>query len=701
MKIFSLQSISPEFKSLTQDINSIIPVDIYQDIEALLLNIDECDGVIINLDDNQKAQEKNIKKIKKYNEEITIIVLCNNLSEKKLQSHQRSRGAADIYFSYPTDIEIIRLTLEESFNSESPDDTRTVALEIIEDHQDKSISSEAQEVSNNLDNIFSDTFADEYQLSEADDIALKDEGDGLSLDDGLSLGDDNDTLGEELDLSISTDTNNESDTEQVTRLVVKTDIPENLEIDMEGDLTTVEAAEAGAGDLDLGGGDLDLGAGELDLGAGELDLGAGELDLGAGDIDLGVGELDLGAANLELGDENIDSNNDLLDFQSAGDEAGESHLVIDEEIGSVTQMVDLSEESDDANLGDFDKTRPILQEELDGLISLDGNSEVEIDDLVDMEPEQNLANSDDSLVTKMREIDKMLNADQAIAVDVLAEDEDHDDADEFVVPEIEVSPAQDQDDFSLDSSDDFIDNDDTLEDDPGFVPTDTPQEISSPNDISSSIHSEHKQFVVSQSEEMLRLGETIKSLRFDREKLLSQIDKLQGKQSSEKSDLLTVQAELDERKIEIIILKKRYDKKIDDLNLRLDLTSNKKDVLVEKNKKIENEFEKIRNEKRMDVNKIKYRERELEEQLDLLKKDTEVQVRNRDHKILELKRRIDTLEFDIENALIKERRTVSDQVELEDKMAKVINTLRSAIGHLEEENSFEERQRLIKKNLDV
>ncbi|MBT4792290.1 MAG: hypothetical protein HON90_12030, partial [Halobacteriovoraceae bacterium] len=106
MKIFSLQSISPEFKSLTQDINSIIPVDIYQDIEALLLNIDECDGVIINLDDNQKAQEKNIKKIKKYNEEITIIVLCNNLSEKKLQSHQRSRGAADIYFSYPTDIEI-------------------------------------------------------------------------------------------------------------------------------------------------------------------------------------------------------------------------------------------------------------------------------------------------------------------------------------------------------------------------------------------------------------------------------------------------------------------------------------------------------------------------------------------------------------------------------------------------------------------
>ena len=694
MKIFSLQSISPEFKSLTQDINSIIPVDIYQDIEALLLNIDECDGVIINLDDNQKAQEKNIKKIKKYNEEITIIVLCNNLSEKKLQSHQRSRGAADIYFSYPTDIEIIRLTLEESFNSESPDDTRTVALEIIEDHQDKSISSEAQEVSNNLDNIFSDTFADEYQLSEADDIALKDEGDGLSLDDGLSLGDDNDTLGEELDLSISTDTNNESDTEQVTRLVVKTDIPENLEIDMEGDLTTVEAAEAGAGDLDLGGGDLDLGAGELDLGAGELDL-------GAGDIDLGVGELDLGAANLELGDENIDSNNDLLDFQSAGDEAGESHLVIDEEIGSVTQMVDLSEESDDANLGDFDKTRPILQEELDGLISLDGNSEVEIDDLVDMEPEQNLANSDDSLVTKMREIDKMLNADQAIAVDVLAEDEDHDDADEFVVPEIEVSPAQDQDDFSLDSSDDFIDNDDTLEDDPGFVPTDTPQEISSPNDISSSIHSEHKQFVVSQSEEMLRLGETIKSLRFDREKLLSQIDKLQGKQSSEKSDLLTVQAELDERKIEIIILKKRYDKKIDDLNLRLDLTSNKKDVLVEKNKKIENEFEKIRNEKRMDVNKIKYRERELEEQLDLLKKDTEVQVRNRDHKILELKRRIDTLEFDIENALIKERRTVSDQVELEDKMAKVINTLRSAIGHLEEENSFEERQRLIKKNLDV
>ena len=147
-------------------------------------------------------------------------------------------------------------------------------------------------------------------------------------------------------------------------------------------------------------------------------------------------------------------------------------------------------------------------------------------------------------------------------------------------------------------------------------------------------------------------------------------------------------------------LKKRYSKEIEDIKFRLDLATDKKDVLSAKNKQYEHEFEKLRREKKVDVNRVRARERELEEKLELLKRDTEVQIRNRDHKILELKRRIDTLEFDIENAHLRERKKTNDNDLLEDRMDKVIKTLRTVIGQLEDD-STDDRHKLIKKNLDV
>lgn len=211
---------------------------------------------------------------------------------------------------------------------------------------------------------------------------------------------------------------------------------------------------------------------------------------------------------------------------------------------------------------------------------------------------------------------------------------------------------------------------------------------------------QYQEYVKDRDEELMRLGETIKSLRADREGLLDRITELEQSHGREKRDFLNIQAELDEKKIEVEILKKRYSKEIEDIKFRLDLATDKKDVLSAKNKQYEHEFEKLRREKKVDVNRVRARERELEEKLELLKRDTEVQIRNRDHKILELKRRIDTLEFDIENAHLRERKKTNDNDLLEDRMDKVIKTLRTVIGQLEDD-STDDRHKLIKKNLDV
>ena len=58
-------------------------------------------------------------------------------------------------------------------------------------------------------------------------------------------------------------------------------------------------------------------------------------------------------------------------------------------------------------------------------------------------------------------------------------------------------------------------------------------------------------------------------------------------------------------------------------------------------------------------------------------------------------------EFDIENSHVKEKQSVDSQMDLQDKMDRVIKTLRGAIGHLEDDYGIDERKAKIKKNLDV
>jgi len=221
--------------------------------------------------------------------------------------------------------------------------------------------------------------------------------------------------------------------------------------------------------------------------------------------------------------------------------------------------------------------------------------------------------------------------------------------------------------------------------------------------IPSDIKQDYQNFKDDNHYEMVRLGETIKGLREDRELLIGKISSLEERIEGRKKDFVGMRAELDEKKIEIEVIKKRYIDQVEDLKIQLDLALNKKDVLEIKNKNLLDDFEKLNREKRIDINNVRSRERELEEKLELLKNDAEVQIRNRDHKILELKRRIDTLEFDIENANLAEKTVKSGNAELENKMHKVIRTLRSAITQLEDdnENANMNRQKLIKDNLDV
>jgi hypothetical protein len=203
------------------------------------------------------------------------------------------------------------------------------------------------------------------------------------------------------------------------------------------------------------------------------------------------------------------------------------------------------------------------------------------------------------------------------------------------------------------------------------------------------------------SGEMERMQATISNLRTDREELLAKIQKLEEDKVLQNRQSLTMRAELDEKKIELSIIRKKNNDEIAELKDRMKLFEEKKLILEEKNKIMAVELDKSAHKNKIDVKKVQMRERELEQKLELLKADSESQIRHRDLKILELKRKLDAMEFDIESISVQEKRSVESRFELEDKLDKAIKTLRNAITVLEDESDKSGTLEALKKNIDM
>ncbi|MEA9356337.1 hypothetical protein SHI21_08995 [Bacteriovorax sp. PP10] len=187
------------------------------------------------------------------------------------------------------------------------------------------------------------------------------------------------------------------------------------------------------------------------------------------------------------------------------------------------------------------------------------------------------------------------------------------------------------------------------------------------------------------AEDSMRFQATIRALREEREEMLLQIKNLKSDSKELEQDNLTLKANLDEAKIEITILRKRQMVELEDLKYRLALSEEKKAMSVELAKQADMRREKLEQKVRIDFNQVKQREKELESKLELLSMDVDSQVQSRDQKILELRRKIDALEFNMENASIKEQKSLDDKRKLEDRLNKIMKTLRHSIKNLEDD----------------
>lgn len=189
-------------------------------------------------------------------------------------------------------------------------------------------------------------------------------------------------------------------------------------------------------------------------------------------------------------------------------------------------------------------------------------------------------------------------------------------------------------------------------------------------------------------DELLRLQGTIRQLREEREEFLQTIDELKGEHKLKEQDKTGLEAELDELKIELSIIKKRHLSEMEEMRYQLRLNEEKKEMFEQRAKNAQKEIDRLSSKIHIDINKVKQREKDLESQLELVTMDSESKVKSRDMKILELKRKIDALEFNMENVAIREHKLKEDKVKTEERLNKIMKTLRGSIKLLEDDIEY-------------
>ncbi len=135
-----------------------------------------------------------------------------------------------------------------------------------------------------------------------------------------------------------------------------------------------------------------------------------------------------------------------------------------------------------------------------------------------------------------------------------------------------------------------------------------------------------------------------------------------------------------EKRVEMEVVEKH----VEDLDRQLKERTEKARTIETKLRHMTEEVNKVKERVRVDIRRIRVREKELESQLEIVKKDSAALLQARDEKILELKRRVDLLEFNMELAqeqVEKERRSTD---ELRSKLRDAADAMKQANGYLEQ-----------------
>jgi len=126
-----------------------------------------------------------------------------------------------------------------------------------------------------------------------------------------------------------------------------------------------------------------------------------------------------------------------------------------------------------------------------------------------------------------------------------------------------------------------------------------------------------------------------------------------------------------------------FQSEIAELRFQARAKSDKARVLENQVREITEEMEQLKIRVRMDIRKIRVREKELENRVEVMKKDSEALMSARENKIIELKRKLDLLEFNMDLLQDQYAREKEHSTKLREQLARVAQVVRVAGGLLD------------------
>lgn len=122
---------------------------------------------------------------------------------------------------------------------------------------------------------------------------------------------------------------------------------------------------------------------------------------------------------------------------------------------------------------------------------------------------------------------------------------------------------------------------------------------------------------------------------------------------------------------------------ITDLNFQIKARTDKARILESQVREYTEQTEQLKERVRLDIRKIRIREKELENRLEIVKKDSEALIAARETKIIELKRKLDLLEFNMDLLQEQYTREKDNSLKLREKLEKAAQIVRMAGGLLD------------------
>lgn len=195
---------------------------------------------------------------------------------------------------------------------------------------------------------------------------------------------------------------------------------------------------------------------------------------------------------------------------------------------------------------------------------------------------------------------------------------------------------------------------------------------------------------------LLLREQDVSALSMQLKRAREQVQVLEGDLQTERSMSSDLQLKLEEqnRKIkdfdrELSVGLDSAQTEINNAKFEAKVKTDKLKIFEAKIREAGEETERLKERVRIDIRKIRVREKELENRLEILRKDSEALIAARENKIVELKRKVDLLEFNMDLLQDQHQREKIRSADLREKLSKAAQVVRVAGGLLGEDKISE------------